>query len=103
MWGGFFMVIPLIAVHYVENLGWAAAAIGRMGEAAGNHQVAITGPDGVPVRLMGTRYVSVSSNWEKPGNRPHHSWTEVCGQMNCRPGTNTSAQTSERDERSSTR
>jgi MFS transporter, DHA1 family, multidrug resistance protein len=28
MWGGFFMVIPLIAVHYVDNLGWAAAAIG---------------------------------------------------------------------------
>lgn len=28
MWGGFFMVIPLISVHYVDGLGWAAAAIG---------------------------------------------------------------------------
>jgi DHA1 family multidrug resistance protein-like MFS transporter len=28
MWGGFFMVIPLIAVHYVDNLGWAAGSIG---------------------------------------------------------------------------
>jgi DHA1 family multidrug resistance protein-like MFS transporter len=28
MWGGFFMVIPLISVHYVEDLGWNAAAIG---------------------------------------------------------------------------
>jgi MFS transporter, DHA1 family, multidrug resistance protein len=28
MWGGFFMVIPLISVHYVEKLGWAAASIG---------------------------------------------------------------------------
>lgn len=26
--GGFFMVIPLMAVNYVENLGWAAGTIG---------------------------------------------------------------------------
>jgi DHA1 family multidrug resistance protein-like MFS transporter len=26
--GGFFMVIPLMAVHFVENLGWAAGTIG---------------------------------------------------------------------------
>ncbi len=28
MWGGFFMVVPLISIHYVDGLGWAAAAIG---------------------------------------------------------------------------
>lgn len=28
MWCGFFMVIPLLAVHYVDGLGWAAASIG---------------------------------------------------------------------------
>lgn len=28
MWTGFVMVVPLIAVHYVDRLGWAAAAIG---------------------------------------------------------------------------
>jgi DHA1 family multidrug resistance protein-like MFS transporter len=28
MWGGFFMVIPLISVHYVDQLGWAAGTIG---------------------------------------------------------------------------
>ena len=27
-WGGFFLVVPLIAVHYVDGLGWAAATIG---------------------------------------------------------------------------
>ena len=27
-WGGFFMVIPLLSVHYVDGLGWSAAAIG---------------------------------------------------------------------------
>ena len=27
-WGGFFMVIPLVSIHYVDGLGWAAAAIG---------------------------------------------------------------------------
>lgn len=29
-WGGFFMLIPLVAVHYVDNLGWAAGTIGIM-------------------------------------------------------------------------
>lgn len=28
MWGGFFIVIPLISVHYVQDLGWDAALIG---------------------------------------------------------------------------
>jgi MFS transporter, DHA1 family, multidrug resistance protein len=28
MWGGFFMVVPLISVHYVKELGWAASLIG---------------------------------------------------------------------------
>jgi Arabinose efflux permease len=28
MWGGFFLVIPLVTVHFVDNLGWAAASVG---------------------------------------------------------------------------
>jgi DHA1 family multidrug resistance protein-like MFS transporter len=28
MWGGFFMVVPLISVYYVDRLGWAAATVG---------------------------------------------------------------------------
>ncbi|PYE54239.1 MFS transporter [Deinococcus yavapaiensis] len=28
MWGGFFLIIPLVSVHYVANLGWTAASIG---------------------------------------------------------------------------
>ncbi len=28
MWTGFIMVVPLLAVHYVDNLGWPAASIG---------------------------------------------------------------------------
>lgn len=28
MYGGFFMVVPLLSVHYVDDLGWAAASIG---------------------------------------------------------------------------
>ena len=27
-WAGFFVVVPLIAVHYVDRLGWTAASIG---------------------------------------------------------------------------
>ena len=30
MWGGFFMVVPLISVHFVDGLGWAAASIGTV-------------------------------------------------------------------------
>jgi len=29
-WGGFFLLIPLVAVHYVDDLGWAAGTIGIM-------------------------------------------------------------------------
>ena len=28
MWAGFFMVVPLMSVYYVDKLGWAAASIG---------------------------------------------------------------------------
>ena len=28
MWGGFFAVVPLITVHFVSDLGWAAASVG---------------------------------------------------------------------------
>lgn len=27
-WGGFFMVIPMISVHFVDGLGWTAGAVG---------------------------------------------------------------------------
>ncbi len=29
-WGGFFLVIPLVAVHYVDSLGWAAGTVGLL-------------------------------------------------------------------------
>lgn len=29
-WGGYFLVVPLLAVHYVDSLGWAAATIGLL-------------------------------------------------------------------------
>jgi len=28
MWSGFFMIIPVLSLHYVDDLGWAAASIG---------------------------------------------------------------------------
>ena len=27
-WAGFFLIIPLVAVHYVDDLGWAAGTVG---------------------------------------------------------------------------
>jgi MFS transporter, DHA1 family, multidrug resistance protein len=29
-WAGFFLLVPLVAVHYVDDLGWAAGLIGVM-------------------------------------------------------------------------
>ena len=28
MWGGFFLIIPLVTVQFVGGLGWAAASVG---------------------------------------------------------------------------
>ncbi|HLF25761.1 MAG TPA: MFS transporter [Anaerolineae bacterium] len=28
MWSGFFMIVPVLSLHYVDDLGWAAASIG---------------------------------------------------------------------------
>jgi len=28
MWAGFFIIVPLLSVHFVDGLGWAAASIG---------------------------------------------------------------------------
>ena len=28
MWAGFYMIVPMISVHFVDGLGWAAASIG---------------------------------------------------------------------------
>ncbi|WP_261663133.1 MFS transporter [Deinococcus sp. Marseille-Q6407] len=30
MWAGFFLIIPLVTVHFVGNLGWAASAVGTV-------------------------------------------------------------------------
>jgi MFS transporter, DHA1 family, multidrug resistance protein len=28
MWGGFFVIVPLVSLHFVDGLGWAAAVVG---------------------------------------------------------------------------
>lgn len=28
MWGGFFVIVPLVSLHFVDNLGWTAAIVG---------------------------------------------------------------------------
>jgi len=30
MWAGFFMIVPILSLHYVDELGWAAASIGAV-------------------------------------------------------------------------
>lgn len=54
-WGGFFLVIPLIAVHYVDNLGWAAGTIGLLLAIRQFSQQALTTVFGVVCDRVGPR------------------------------------------------
>ena len=54
-WGGFFLIIPLIAVHYVENLEWAAGTIGLLLAIRQFSQQALTTVFGVVCDRVGPR------------------------------------------------
>jgi MFS transporter, DHA1 family, multidrug resistance protein len=55
MWGGFFMVIPLISVHYVEDLGWPAASIGLVLAVRQLTQQGLTLPGGMLADRVGAK------------------------------------------------
>jgi MFS transporter, DHA1 family, multidrug resistance protein len=54
-WGGFFMVIPMISVHYVDGLGWAAGAIGLVLAARQFFQQGLTPFSGVLADRFGAK------------------------------------------------
>jgi MFS transporter, DHA1 family, multidrug resistance protein len=55
MWGGFFMVVPLISVHYVDDLGWPAAAIGLVLALRQLTQQGLTLPGGMLADRVGAK------------------------------------------------
>ena len=55
MWGGFFMVVPLISVHFVEDLGWSAASIGLVLAARQLTQQGLTLPGGMLADRIGPK------------------------------------------------
>jgi DHA1 family multidrug resistance protein-like MFS transporter len=55
MWGGFFMVVPLISVHYVDGLGWAAASIGLVLALRQLVQQGLTLPGGMLADRIGAK------------------------------------------------
>ncbi len=55
MWAGFFMVIPLISVHYVDGRGWAAASIGLVLAVRQFLQQGVTPLSGVLADRFGAR------------------------------------------------
>jgi DHA1 family multidrug resistance protein-like MFS transporter len=57
MWGGFFMVIPLISVHYVDDLGWSAASIGVVLAARQLTQQGLTLPGGMLADRVGAKWL----------------------------------------------
>lgn len=54
-WSGFFLVIPLMAVHYVDHLGWAAASIGVVLAVRQLAQQALTAVFGILADQVGPR------------------------------------------------
>jgi DHA1 family multidrug resistance protein-like MFS transporter len=54
-WGGFFMVIPMIAVHFVDGLGWTAGAIGLVLAARQLFQQGLTPFSGVLADRFGAK------------------------------------------------
>ncbi len=54
-WGGFFLVVPLISVHYVDQLGWAAASIGLVLAIRQFTQQGVTALSGVLADRLGAR------------------------------------------------
>src|SRR5512134_1760887 len=57
MWGGFFMVIPLISVHYVDDLGWPAASIGLVLAVRQLAQQGLTLPGGMLADRVGAKWL----------------------------------------------
>lgn len=57
VWGGFFMVVPLISVHYVDQLGWAAASIGLVLAIRQLVQQGLTPLSGVLADRIGPKYL----------------------------------------------
>jgi DHA1 family multidrug resistance protein-like MFS transporter len=55
MWGGFFMVVPLIAIHYVDSLGWAAASVGLVLATRQLTQQGLTLPGGMLADRIGAK------------------------------------------------
>ena len=54
-WGGFFMVIPMISVHFVDGLGWTAGAVGLVLAARQFFQQGLTPFSGVLADRLGAK------------------------------------------------
>lgn len=59
-WGGFFMVVPLMAVHFVDHLGWAAGSIGIILAVRQFTQQGFTSIFGVVADRIGPRILIIS-------------------------------------------
>jgi DHA1 family multidrug resistance protein-like MFS transporter len=55
MWAGFFMIVPLISVHFVDDLGWPAAAIGLVLAVRQLTQQGLTLPGGMLADRIGPK------------------------------------------------
>jgi MFS transporter, DHA1 family, multidrug resistance protein len=55
MWAGFFMIIPLLSLYYVDRLGWAAASIGLVLAVRQFTQQGLTPISGVLADRLGTK------------------------------------------------
>jgi DHA1 family multidrug resistance protein-like MFS transporter len=76
MWGGFFMVIPLISVHYVEDLGWSAASIGLVLAVRQLTQQGLTLPGGMLADRIGTKWLICGGMLLRAGGFACMAWAD---------------------------
>lgn len=55
MWAGFFMTVPLISIHFVDDLGWPAASIGLVLAVRQLLQQGLTLPGGMLADRIGAK------------------------------------------------
>ena len=55
MWAGFFMIVPILSVHFVDDLGWAAASIGLVLALRQFVQQTLTVVSGAPADRFGAK------------------------------------------------
>ena len=79
MWGGFFMVIPLISVQFVDNLGWTAGAVGLILGVRQLVQQGLTVVSGVVADRIGAKWLICAGMLVRGAGFAAMAWADSFG------------------------